>query len=86
MKTKHHVQIMVMSVMQLDLNKTQHASFNMLGTKIGIILYSRIHWTPLSSSSTTEYRHGFRIRGTYSLIHNSWFQIIIPFLLQGINK
>lgn len=25
MKTKHHVQIMVMSVMQLDLNKTQHA-------------------------------------------------------------
>lgn len=60
---------MVMSIIRLDQIK-RSMQYNMLGAKISIILYSRIHWTPLSSSSTNKYRHGFR--GTYSLIYYKW--------------
>lgn len=57
--------------------------FNMLGTEISIILWSRIRWTHLSSSSSIKYRHGFRIRGTYSLIHNKWYEISFLFSWGG---
>lgn len=62
---------------QCDFFSKQNATCGLicLDTKISVILPGRIHWTHFSSS-TTEYRHDYRVRGTYSLsLYNMKYSI-----------